>query len=203
MNERLSLEEETQTSELLASLQAMQGLRCAECAALLCGHETLISLVAGCQNLPRCLPCLSRLMGRSREEFRDHVFGYIMNRPCRRAGWLWANQQERTEPFALPICLWAPGSERADHQLPAMAEIPDMPAPDRTPDAEWDAGTLGCGELVMELRTRLQSMRPGQVLKLMAADPGMPEDLPAWCRLTGHKLIHANHPVYWIQRREN
>jgi len=68
---------------------------------------------------------------------------------------------------------------------------------------QWDAGNMGCGELVMGLRMRLQSLEPGQVFKLTATDPGVVEDLPAWCRLTGHKLLIAKHPIYWIQRKEN
>jgi tRNA 2-thiouridine synthesizing protein A len=70
-------------------------------------------------------------------------------------------------------------------------------------DAEWDAGDMGCGELVLELRMRLQPMQPGQLFKLTARDPGALEDLPAWCRLTGHRLVMAVHPVYWIGRRED
>jgi tRNA 2-thiouridine synthesizing protein A len=71
------------------------------------------------------------------------------------------------------------------------------------PNAEWDAGDMGCGELVLELRMRLQPMQPGQLLKLTARDLGALEDLPAWCRLTGHRLVMAVHPVYWIGRRED
>lgn len=74
-----------------------------------------------------------------------------------------------------------------------------MPA---SSDAEWDAGEMGCGDLVMELRMRLLGMKPGQVLRLVARDPGAPEDLPAWCRLTGHALLGAEHPVYRIRRKE-
>ncbi|MBI2815611.1 MAG: sulfurtransferase TusA family protein [Acidobacteria bacterium] len=84
-----------------------------------------------------------------------------------------------------------------------MNALSDEPAPDSVPDAEWDAGNMGCGELVMGLRMRLQTMKAGQILKLTATDGGMPEDLPAWCRLTGHKLVLSKHPEYWIQRREN
>jgi tRNA 2-thiouridine synthesizing protein A len=69
-------------------------------------------------------------------------------------------------------------------------------------DAEWDAGDLGCGELVLGLRLRLEAMPPGHVLKLTALDPGAPADLPAWCRLTGHALVQAEHPVYLIRRKE-
>jgi tRNA 2-thiouridine synthesizing protein A len=71
------------------------------------------------------------------------------------------------------------------------------------PDREWDAGDMGCGELVLELRMRLKPMRAGQLLKLTARDPGAPEDLPAWCRLTGHQLTYADHPIYLIRRKED
>jgi tRNA 2-thiouridine synthesizing protein A len=71
------------------------------------------------------------------------------------------------------------------------------------PDSEWDAGDMGCGELVMELRIRLKPMRPGHLLKLTARDPGAVEDLPAWCRLTGHHLVSADHPLYFIRRKED
>ena len=54
--------------------------------------------------------------------------------------------------------------------------------------AEWDAGDMGCGELVLHLRNRMNVLLPGQMLRLTARDPGAIEDLPAWCRLTGHRL---------------
>jgi tRNA 2-thiouridine synthesizing protein A len=67
-------------------------------------------------------------------------------------------------------------------------------------DDHWDAADMGCGELVLALRQRLRAM-PGQVLLLTATDPGAPEDLPAWCRMTGHQLLQAQHPRYWLQAR--
>jgi tRNA 2-thiouridine synthesizing protein A len=79
---------------------------------------------------------------------------------------------------------------------------PESEAPARPPvDLEWDAGDMSCGELVFELRARLGSVRPGGILKLTARDPGAPADLPAWCRLTGHTLVHSAHPDYWIRRK--
>jgi tRNA 2-thiouridine synthesizing protein A len=69
-------------------------------------------------------------------------------------------------------------------------------------DQEWNAGDLGCGELVLELLMRLNAMSPGEVFQLTALDPGAREDLPAWCRMTGHPLVSANHPVYLIRRKE-
>jgi tRNA 2-thiouridine synthesizing protein A len=73
----------------------------------------------------------------------------------------------------------------------------------RAATLEWNAGELGCGELVLELRLRLDAMAPGQVLKLTALDLGAPADLPAWCRMTGHTLVNQQHPVYLIRRKEN
>ena len=60
---------------------------------------------------------------------------------------------------------------------------------------------LACGVLLLALRGRMESMRPGQVLRLVAQDAGAPEDLPAWCRLTGHTLLSAEPPVYLIRRK--
>ena len=70
-------------------------------------------------------------------------------------------------------------------------------------DEVWDAGDMGCGELLLELRARLAGLRPGQVFELIAHDLGAPADIPAWCRLTGHTLVAQEHPVYRIRRKEN
>jgi len=69
-------------------------------------------------------------------------------------------------------------------------------------DVEWDAGDLGCGPLLLELRNRLRTM-PGQVFKLISVDPGSPEDLPVWCRLSRNELLHHDPTTksYWIRSR--
>jgi len=70
-------------------------------------------------------------------------------------------------------------------------------------DARWDAGALGCGELVFDLFVRMNALAPGAVLHLIATDTGAIEDLPAWCGLSGHALVAAHHPDYWIRRKGN
>ena len=70
------------------------------------------------------------------------------------------------------------------------------------PDAHWDAGDLGCGDLVLQLMVRMKAMQEGEVLRLVALDPGAPADIPAWCRMTGHALVDAQPPVYLIRRKE-
>lgn len=66
----------------------------------------------------------------------------------------------------------------------------------------WDAGHMGCGELVLLLRARLKSM-PGGVLRVIARDPGAPDDLPAWCRMTRNELIRhdPDSRSFWIRSR--
>lgn len=71
------------------------------------------------------------------------------------------------------------------------------------PNVHWNAGDMGCGELVVKLKFRLRDeLQPGQVLELTATDPGAPEDIPAWCRLTGNSLLFHDHPTYYIQAKE-
>ena len=66
---------------------------------------------------------------------------------------------------------------------------------------EWDAGHMGCGEVIILLRMRMQKLEAGEVLKLTAYDPGAPVDLPAWCRMTGRRMVRAAHPFYWIEEK--
>jgi tRNA 2-thiouridine synthesizing protein A len=75
-----------------------------------------------------------------------------------------------------------------------MAEEP-------TPAGSWDAGDMGCGELVFELMMQLRALAPGQVFRLTTRDAGAPHDIPAWCRLTGHALVRAEPPHYLIRRK--
>ena len=67
---------------------------------------------------------------------------------------------------------------------------------------DWDAGDLGCGQLIFQLRLRLNDLEHGATLTVTARDSGAPIDIPAFCRTTGHELVSAEHPVYVIRRRE-
>ena len=80
-----------------------------------------------------------------------------------------------------------------------------LPANRREAEADhWDAGDMGCGPLVLELRNRLRAM-PGCVLKVTAYDAGAPVDLPAWCRMTKNELLRhdAANKCFWIKSRLN
>jgi tRNA 2-thiouridine synthesizing protein A len=62
---------------------------------------------------------------------------------------------------------------------------------------------MGCGQLVFELYRRVGGLRPGDCLQLTAEDTGAVTDVPAWCRMTGHELISADHPIYVIERKKD
>ena len=66
--------------------------------------------------------------------------------------------------------------------------------------AEWDAGDMGCGEVIILLRIQMRSLNVDDVFKLTARDLGAPQDIPAWCRMTGRRLVRADHPNYWIEQ---
>ena len=68
------------------------------------------------------------------------------------------------------------------------------------PDQRWDAGNAGCGGLIMKLAARMKDLEPGQTLELTVRDEGAGHDLPSWCRLAGHELVSADHPVYLIRK---
>lgn len=77
---------------------------------------------------------------------------------------------------------------------------PDVGLPD--PHDVLDAGERRCGEVILALKRAIERLRAGEILKLICNDPGAKEDLPAWCRMTGHRLIWADGREYYIQRKE-
>jgi tRNA 2-thiouridine synthesizing protein A len=205
MDEEIDLQGQIDIAALLGDLKIIRANPCSSCGTALCGHEALMSLTMGFKDAPRCWPCLAAALAHGREALRDHLFAHIANRTCYYEGWLWANREEGFEPGILPGCLWpAPSTDSATQaqRLPE-ASFDGASEFDANPgrNAEWDAGEMGCGDLVLELRTRLQSLKPGQVLKVLANDPGAAKDLPAWCRMTGHTLVGSKHPVYLIKRK--
>ena len=70
-------------------------------------------------------------------------------------------------------------------------------------DDAWDAGDMGCGELVLEPAMRMRALGAGQVLRAHRPRPRRArQDIPAWCRMTGHALVSAVHPATSFERKE-
>ena len=60
-----------------------------------------------------------------------------------------------------------------------------------------------CPLPVIALARRLGELPIGTELTVLADDPAAANDIPAWCRLTGHILVFEKHPVYLIRRKES
>ncbi len=67
--------------------------------------------------------------------------------------------------------------------------------------AQWDAGQTGCGEVLIQLRLRFRPLQTGQLFRLISHDIAAPLEIPAWCRVTGRRLVHGEHPEYWIEQK--
>jgi len=56
-------------------------------------------------------------------------------------------------------------------------------------DKTLDCIGLFCPVPVIKTRLELEKMKSGEVLEISADDPGFERDLPAWCNMTGEKLL--------------
>ena len=56
-------------------------------------------------------------------------------------------------------------------------------------DKSIDCTGLFCPMPIVRTKQEMAAMKPGEVLEIVADDPGFASDLPAWCRLTGEKFI--------------
>ncbi len=62
----------------------------------------------------------------------------------------------------------------------------------READVSFDGGDLDCGSgLLLLIREHLDPLPRGGLLEIRSTDPGVDEDLPAWCRLTGNELVSS------------
>ena len=67
-----------------------------------------------------------------------------------------------------------------------------------------DASGLLCPMPVIRTQDRIKTLPAGDVLNITATDPGTMHDIPAWCRVHGHKLIaaeEAEHQFLFIIER--
>ena len=174
-------------SQPLRDLLTLDGQACRDCGVRSSAHEIVSSIALGFKNAPRCLSCLARGLGRDPDELRAQLTEFVNRRECYRRAW---READRLEAARSSVAVASP----------SLAESSEPPSETAT---EWDAGSMACGELVLALRLRLKDLPAGTMLRLRATDPAAPEDIPAWCRLTGHTLLSAFPPDYQIQRRED
>ena len=56
------------------------------------------------------------------------------------------------------------------------------------PRLRVDCLGLFCPVPIVRTAEAIRTLEEGEVLELLGDDPGIREDLPAWCRSTGHEL---------------
>jgi tRNA 2-thiouridine synthesizing protein A len=81
----------------------------------------------------------------------------------------------------------------------------DMTTPEAPRDWTFhetlDTQDMACGDALLELKLCLGGLRPEECLLVTSRDVGAPAEIPAWCRLTGHRLLEARPPFYLIERK--
>ena len=54
-----------------------------------------------------------------------------------------------------------------------------------------DARRLLCPMPVIRTQNKVEELEPGDTLEVVATDPGVLNDIPAWCRINGHKVLQT------------
>lgn len=54
-----------------------------------------------------------------------------------------------------------------------------------------DARRLLCPMPVIRVQDRVASLAQGDRLEVTATDPGALNDIPAWCRINGHRVLET------------
>ena len=72
---------------------------------------------------------------------------------------------------------------------------------------ELDARGLNCPLPILRCKKGLAEIENGQILKVMATDPGSVKDFQAFCKQTGHELLSLEQAdkefIFYIRKRNN
>ena len=73
-------------------------------------------------------------------------------------------------------------------------------------DAHLFVPGLACANLTPAIKKEMQTLQPGQVLEVISDDFASREGVPAWCRLTGNKLLSEideseDKSIFYIQKK--
>ncbi len=63
-----------------------------------------------------------------------------------------------------------------------------------------DAKRLLCPLPVIRTQDKVKTMQTGDILQVICTDPGVMQDIPAWCRINGHTVVdtHSGDMEYSI-----
>jgi len=54
-----------------------------------------------------------------------------------------------------------------------------------------DARHVLCPLPVIRTQNTVANMKPGEHLEVVCTDPGALNDIPAWCRINGHRVVES------------
>jgi len=73
-----------------------------------------------------------------------------------------------------------------------------------TPDLTLDNSGLSCPMPIIKTKKAIDGMQVGQVLKMIATDPGSVSDVQAWANKTGQELLkyeqEGNKYIFYIRK---
>jgi len=56
-------------------------------------------------------------------------------------------------------------------------------------DQRLDCVGLYCPMPIYETKKKIEQLKPGEILEVVADDKGIKLDMPAWCEATGHEFL--------------
>jgi tRNA 2-thiouridine synthesizing protein A len=71
---------------------------------------------------------------------------------------------------------------------------------------EIDCSGMNCPMPVLKTKLKIDTMAAGQILRVVATDPGACNDMPAWANRVGHTLVSSGEEgdkfIFYIQKGE-
>lgn len=118
---------------------------------------------------------------------------YVMERMLRQRGFMvanlsggWTTYEVATEPQASSDSDLTPQMSRTEETM-TTPTIAQTNAP--VIASHVDARGLQCPGPIMQVFQRMEGMQPGEVLEVLASDPGFRRDASAWAENTGNPLL--------------
>lgn len=72
-------------------------------------------------------------------------------------------------------------------------------------DQVLDCSGMLCPMPVVKTTKAIKELQPGQILKMIATDPGAPPDMEAWSRQTGNELLRSTSEnskfIFYIRKK--
>lgn len=85
-----------------------------------------------------------------------------------------------------------------------VAESAPSPKADLTPALELDCRGLNCPLPILKTKKAIVGLAAGDILKVVATDPGSIPDMAAFSRRTGHEIVNQSEGggeyTFWLRK---